>query len=82
MLASTSIIVYLYGGFRRALSKHNVKQIVTISMYACLRVSPVGLHTTGAISSRGCSMLNTVGRGSLKTKKQTVVCSKQPLLTH
>lgn len=26
---------------------------------------PVGLHTAGAISSSGCSMLNTVGRGSL-----------------
>ncbi len=30
-----------------------------------LCVVPAGLHTTGAISSRGCSMLNTVGRGSL-----------------
>lgn len=32
---------------------------------ALLCTVPVGLHTAGAISSRGCSMLNTVGRGSL-----------------
>ena len=32
-------------------------------------VIPEGLHTIGAISSRGCSMLNTVGRGSLWRKR-------------
>lgn len=35
------------------------------NMTECVCVSLVGLHTTGAISSRGCSMLNTVGKDSL-----------------
>lgn len=35
-------------------------------------VIPAGLHTSGAISSRGCSMLNTVGRGSLYRKKKVI----------
>lgn len=33
-----------------------------------VRLVPAGFHTTGAISSKGCSMLNTVGRGSLQRK--------------
>lgn len=69
---------YRHGGVGRilhasALEKDRGKYMVAsgrkeeeeIKCGAFLCSVPVGLHTAGAISSSGCSMLNTVGRGSL-----------------
>lgn len=45
--------------------KHGNYSIREWNLTESVCVVPAGLHTTGAISSRGCSILNTVGRGSL-----------------